>query len=439
MNKFYHIINFGCQMNEHDSEKLAGLLEAQNYKPAAEPEQADVILLNTCCIREKAEQKALSLLGRFKALKEKNPGLIIGVCGCMAQSRGAEILRRAPYTDLVLGTHNLQHLPQLLNQAIAQKKSQVELLEQPLPLSSGLPVSRRNPYQAWVTIMEGCDNYCAYCVVPYVRGRERSRPLKDILAEVQQLADNGCREITLLGQNVNSYGRNLENGAGFPRLLEQLNRISGIQRIRFVTSHPKDLSPLLIQTMADLPKVCEHLHLPLQSGSDKVLQAMNRRYTLDEYLSKIQLLKKLIPDISLTTDIIVGFPGETEYDFEQTLKALELVQFDSLFSFIYSDRPHTAASRLKNKVPRPVSLRRFERLIQLQEGIARPRRGLMVGKREEVLVEGLSKTDPGKLTGRTRSNKLVHFEGPVDLTGKLVKVCITRAAKNSFQGENWLT
>jgi tRNA-2-methylthio-N6-dimethylallyladenosine synthase len=436
MTKFYHIITFGCQMNEHDSEKLAGLLEAEGYQPTTELERADVILLNTCCIRQKAEQKALSFLGRLKVLKEKRPELIIGLCGCLAQSQGADILRRTPQLELVLGTHNLQRLPQLLKEVASRRKPRLELGQQPLPLSAEPPpVSRNNPYQAWVAIMEGCDNYCTYCVVPYTRGRERSRPPGDILAEVRRLADNGCKEITLLGQNVNSYGKNLNNGIDFPRLLERLNQIPGIQRIRFVTSHPKDLSPALVQSMARLSKVCEHLHLPLQSGSDRVLQAMNRGYTLEEYLGKVRLLRELIPEISITTDIIVGFPGETEEDFEQTLKAIELAQFDSLFSFIYSDRPHTAALKLDHKVPRRLSQQRFQRLIRLQEEIARCRRRLEIGRQEEVLVEGPSKTDPGRLTGRTRSNKLVHFAGSLELTGKLIQVRITRAGKHSFQGE----
>lgn len=423
-------------MNEHDSEKLAGLLETQGYQATNEPGEADVILLNTCCIREKAEQKALSLLGRIRELKEEKPGLIIGLCGCLAQSHGADILHRTPYIDLLLGTHNLHRLPQLLEQVVVQKKPQIELGEQRLSSLSGpFPISRRNPYQAWITIVEGCDNYCAYCVVPYVRGRERSRPLVDILLEVRQLAASGVKEVTLLGQNVNSYGNNLENGVNFPHLLEQINRISGIRRIRFVTSHPKDLSSSLIQSMANLSGVCEHLHLPLQSGSDRVLKAMNRRYTLIEYLDKIHLLKKLAPGISITTDTIVGFPGETEQDFEQTLEALRQAQFDNLFSFIYSDRPHTAASEYEHKVPRAVSLERFKRLLQLQEEIVNQKRRLMIGRREELLVEGVSKTDPDKLTGRTRTNKLVHFAGAKDLIGKLIQVRITGAGKNSFQGE----
>ncbi len=423
-------------MNEHDSEKLGGLLEAEGYRATAMVEQADVILLNTCCIRAKADQKALSLLGRLKLLKTKRPELIIGLCGCLAQSQGAEILKRAPYTDLVLGTHNLHRLPQLLKQVLARKKPKLELVEYSAPLTAKpLPVSRNNPYSAWVTIMEGCDNYCAYCVVPYVRGRERSRPMRDILTEVRQLADGGVKEITLLGQNVNSYGKALDNEFGFPKLLEQLNQISGIARIRFVTSHPKDLSASLIKRMAELPKVCEHLHLPLQSGSDKVLAAMNRAYTQAEYLEKIQLLKEQIPRISLTTDIIVGFPGETEQDFEQTLTILKTVQFDNLFSFIYSDRPHTAASEFKAKIPRTVSRQRFQRLLKLQQEIAASRRKLMLGQPEEVLVEGPSKTDAAKLTGRTRGNKLIHFTGSSDLIGELIQLRIIAAGKNSFQGE----
>ncbi len=432
MDEFYHIITFGCQMNEHDSEKFGGQLELLGYQAADNPESADIILVNTCCIRDKAEQKAFSFLGRLRALKEKKKNLIIGVCGCLAQSSGAALLKRAPYIDMVIGAKSIGCLPQIINKVKIEKKAQLELGGYEYHNNR---IVRGDPFRAWVTIMEGCDNYCTYCVVPYVRGREQSRPMGDIIDEIHCLSDKGCREVTLLGQNVNSYGNNLNNGAGFPYLLEKISEIQGISRIRFVTSHPKDLSLELIHKMAALPKVCNHLHLPLQSGSDRILSAMNRKYTLAAYWEKVRFLRELIPQISITSDIIVGFPGETDDDFKETLRALELIKFDSIFSFIYSDRPHTAASVLTDKVPRAKALRRFQSLIKLQEKINADRAGQMLGSSRQILVESISKTDSAKLSGRTGNNKLVHFTGSADLIGKLVDVNIIRACKNSFMGE----
>ena len=438
MNKLkkYHIITFGCQMNEHDSERMAGLLQAEGYLPADGPEAADVVLVNTCSVRQKADHKAYSLLGRLGGLKDKRQDMIIGVCGCMAQSQREEVLRRAPYVDLVLGTHNLDHLPRLLRQVEQARLPQVEVLDEAISPAATLDnLPRNDPRHAWVTIMQGCNNFCTYCIVPYVRGRERSRPIADIVREVEGLSASGYKEVTLLGQNVNSYGNNGGQGADFVRLLECLNQINGLARIRFVTNHPKDLSPGLITAMAGLDKVCEQIHLPVQAGSDRILRIMNRGYTQAEYLAKIRALRERIPHISITTDIMVGFPGETEEDFEQTLHVVREARFDSLFSFIYGDRPNTVASKLEPKIPKQAALPRFDRLIALAQQISAENHAQAVGRQVEVLVEGPSKNNPAKLTGRTRTNKLVHFEGSADLIGSLIQVHIIRAAKNCYIGK----
>ena len=422
-------------MNEHDSERLAGLLQAEGYLPADEPEAADIILVNTCSVRRKAEQKAYSQLGRLGLIKAARPDIIIGVCGCMAQSQREAVLEQSPFVDLALGTHNLEHLPKLLKRLEQSQTPQLEVLDQAECRSStpdNLP--RHNPYRAWVTIMEGCNNFCTYCIVPYVRGREHSRPMGDIVREVEKLAASGYKEVILLGQNVNSYGNGCPN-TDFAQLLERLNQIESLSRIRFVTNHPKDLSPRLITAMADLDKVCEQIHLPVQSGSDRILQAMNRRYTQAGYLAKIRALREQVPGISITTDIMVGFPGETEEDFEQTLEVVRQARFDSIFSFIYGDRPRTAAGKFEPKVTKAAAQARFDRLIALQRQISAEDQDKLQGQLIEVLVEDYSKTDPAKLTGRTRTNRRVHFEGPADLIGGMIQVQITRATKNCCLGK----
>ncbi len=454
MSKKYHIITFGCQMNEHDSERMAGLLRAEGYLPVDGPEAADVVLVNTCSVRQKAEHKAYSQLGRLGEIKAGRGGdMIIGVCGCMAQSQREKLHKALPFVDLVLGTHKINHLLQLLRQLEQTRLPQVEVLDEaatPAATPDNLP--RNDPYRAWVTIMEGCNNFCTYCIVPYVRGRERSRPIADIVREVEGLAASGYKEVTLLGQNVNSYGippsqypphpdplpqgrGSSRQGADFVWLLERLNQIEGLARIRFVTNHPKDLSPGLITAMATLDKVCEQIHLPVQAGSDRILRIMNRGYTQAEYLAKIKALREQIPHISITTDIMVGFPGETEEDFEQTLHVVREARFDSLFSFIYGDRPNTVASKLEPKIPKKVALPRFDRLIALQQQISAENQAQAVGQRVEVLVECPSQKNPAKFTGRTRTNKLVHFEGSADLIGSLIHVQIIRAAKNCYIGK----
>ncbi len=421
-------------MNEHDSEQIAGLLASEGYQATDDARQADVIILNTCSVRDKPAQKVFSLLGRLRPLKTSRPETIIGVCGCLAQGMKEEILKRAPYVDLVFGTQNIEHLPSLLQRVREKHTPQIEIVEGRTTPTERRNLMRTSPFKAWVTIMEGCDNFCAYCLVPYVRGRERSRPRREIIQEVSGLGTQGVKEITLLGQNVNSYGHDLPAEVNFSRLLFLLNDVPGIQRIRFVTSHPKDFNEELIQAMRDLPKVCEHIHLPLQAGSNRILAAMKRRYTREDYLERVQLLRQALPAAEIGSDIIVGFPGETEDDFSQTLDMLAQVRFDSLFSFIYSDRPMTQDKIKAPRLPRAVSRRRFERLWELQNQINAEKSQAVVGRVVEVLVEGPSKSDPSLLTGRSRSNRLVHFAGEEELTGRFVTLRITAAGRHSLRG-----
>lgn len=422
-------------MNEHDSERIAGILAERGYVAASEAESADLVLINTCSVREKADQKAFSFLGRLQELKIKNPTLKIALCGCTAQLLGKKIVKRAPYVDLVFGTQNIDRLGALLEEMDKHPRRLVEIVPNKAKASSNGIGIRTHPYKAWVTIMEGCDNFCSYCVVPYARGREKSREAEEIVAEVTELARQGVREVTLLGQNVNSYGKGLGNGANFSDLLSRINAVEGLDRIRFVTSHPKDFSPEVIGAMRDLRKVCEHIHLPVQAGSDRILAAMNRNYTAAEYLEKVRLLREAVPDVSLSTDIIVAFPGETEEDFQATLELVEAVEYDSLFSFIFSPRPGIKADDLGTPVSRQTAGERFNRLLQLQKKIEKRKQTDEVGKIFEVLVEGTSKSNDNRLSGRTRTNKLVHFQGSDKLVGQLVSVKITQALAHSLLGE----
>jgi len=433
----YKILTFGCQMNEHDTEKMSGLLCSEGFRQADSLEEADLILLNTCSIREKAEQKFYSELGKLRELKKENPALMIAVSGCIAQQEGAKILKKAPFVDLVFGNQNLKDLPGL----ITQRENGLRLANTEFADGyehSSLPASQLEGVSAFVNIMFGCDNFCSYCVVPYVRGRERSRKAEDIMAEIHSLVEKGCREVTLLGQNVNSYGKGL-SGAGacsFPELLEKVNGIDGLLRIRFVTSHPKDLSDELVEKMVSLPKVCENIHLPLQSASDSVLKAMNRKYTFVSYMKKLGKLRAAMPDISLSTDIIVGFPGETDEEYELTYKALEDIGYDSIFSFKYSKRPNTAALKLGDHIPEDVKAERLEAVIQLQNRITVEKNLSRVDKVEEVLVEGPDKSGlPGRVSGKSRGGKIVNFEGDASLVGTIVKVMITEGKKHSLIGE----
>ncbi len=431
----FHIITFGCQMNEHDSERMAGILEQQGFAPSANAEDAEVVILNTCSIREKAEQKFYSQLGRLARRKGSDgKGVTIAVAGCIAQQEGRRLLAHASPVDVVIGPSDIARLSEMLDRSRATGRPVVETGGDPEYHRRKIPALRGNGLRSWVSIMYGCDNFCTYCVVPHLRGRERSRPPDDIVEEIRQLADRGCREVTLLGQNVNSYGKGLERQGTFPGLLQRVQEIEGIERIRFVTSHPRDLSDELIAAIRDLPKVCEALHLPVQSGSDRVLAAMNRRYTAAEYREKAGRLRDAIPDLTLTTDIIVGFPGETDGDFEDTLALLKDIRFDNLFAFKYSKRPQTRALGLPGHLPEELKDERLTRVFALQKPVTHERNRRSIGTVAEVLAEGRSRRG-GTLSGRTRGNRVVNFAGPAHLPGRLVQVRITSAGPNSLSGE----
>lgn len=432
MLKHAHIITYGCQMNAHDSEQMAGLLQAAGYALTAEPAQADVILLNTCSIRARAEHKLYSHLGTLRQFKVNHPGLIIGVCGCVAQQQGEAIFKQSPHVDLVLGTKAIPRLPALL-QALETAPRVLDLGEYAWE-EERPQMFRECRFKAFLTIMRGCNNFCAYCVVPYTRGREESRPAADIVDETRRLAQDGVLEITLLGQNVSSYADPAQRVAGFPELLAAVHAVEGLQRLRFVTAHPKDVSPALVEMMAKLPNVCEHFHLPCQAGADRVLQLMNRRYTREWYLSRVQLLRETLPQIALTTDIIVGFPGEREEDFQQTLTLLEEVRYDGIFAFEFSIRPNAQAGTFPEQVPEAVKNERLQRVIDLQNRIGLEKNTTLIGKTLEVLPELINPRFPGTLTGYTRTNHLVIFPGTADLFGQFVPVEITAARPFRLSG-----
>ncbi|WP_081825259.1 tRNA (N6-isopentenyl adenosine(37)-C2)-methylthiotransferase MiaB [Persephonella sp. IF05-L8] len=431
--KKYYIRTFGCQMNVNDSQKMAGILKSLGYEPARDWEEADVILVNTCSVREKPDQKVLSALGEFKKIKNKNPDAIIGVCGCLAQRAGYEILQKAPFIDMVFGTTNIHHLPQLLKEAEAGNKA-VEIIEDIDANETELdkyPTVRDNKYTAYVTIIRGCDKKCTYCIVPYTRGKERSRRIGEILQEVQWLVEDGVKEIHLIGQNVTAYGKDLGD-VKFYELLYAVANIDGVERIRFTTGHPRDLDEDTIKAMAEIPQVCEYLHLPIQAGSDKILKAMDRGYTQKEYLHKIELLKKYIPNIALSTDIIVGFPGETYEDYLETIKVLKEVEYDQVFAFKYSPRPGTPAAEMRmTEKPETVS-KWLNDLINLQKDISFKKNREYENKIVEVLVE---EEKDGKFVGRTRTNKLVHFESRHNLLGEIINLKISKANRFSLEGE----
>lgn len=437
----YFVQTFGCQMNDRDSEILAGLLEEMGYSQAASPEEADLILFNTCCVRGNAENRLYGHLGNLKPLKDANPRKILGVCGCLVQqpSEREKLEADYPYVDLLFGTHNIHRLPQLLS-LVAEGQRVVEVWdEKQAGITEDLPTRRTDLYRALVTVMYGCNNFCSYCIVPHVRGRERSRKPEDIIKEISQLTSEGIKEVMLLGQNVNSYGKELDPQMTFAELLEEVNQIEGIERIRFTTSHPKDLSDELIRVMAELPNICEHLHLPVQSGSNRILEAMNRRYTRDQYLRLVQKLRDAVPEIALTTDIIVGFPGETEEDFQDTLDLVEQVQYDGAFTFAYSPRKGTRAAELEQQVPQEV---RMERLYRLNEVINRSALAMnqrLIGSVQEVMVEGPSPKDPAIYLSRSRGNKQVLFkpgENAEALCGSMIHLKITEARTWTLMGTN---
>jgi len=452
--KTYVVRTFGCQMNEHDSERIAGLLEADGLRPAAGIDDADVVVLNTCCIRENADNKLYGNLGQLKALKQRRPGMQIVVGGCLAQKDRDRIVERAPHVDVVFGTHNVHRAAELVGEQRAAGRSLVEILDETAAedhetFPSALPARREVPYAAWVTIQIGCDNSCAFCIVPAVRGREISRPFADVVGEVEALAADGVTEVTLLGQNVNSYGRDLtltRRRAGedvrvrplFAELLRAVGGVDGIRRVRYTSPHPKDLRPETIVAMAEVPEVCQHLHLPLQAGSDRVLAAMHRGYTAERYLDRLGAARAAMPDLAVTTDIIVGFPGETDDDFARTLDVVAEAGYDSAYTFIYSPRPGTeAAARTDEFVPAEVCAERFERLRVVVERSALARHRARVGRTEDVMVEGPSRKDPAVTTGRTEHNKLVHFPAPAGplRPGTYARVRVTGAAPHHLTGE----
>lgn len=415
---------FGCQQNEADSERLCGMLCEMGYTITQSEAAADLILVNTCAVREHAELKALSITGNFKHLKAKKPHLLIGICGCMVtqEHRKNDIKQRYPYVDFLFGTSMLYRLPEIVYHTMQDKKRSFYLDDSAGNIAEGLPVYRNSSFQAWVSIMYGCNNFCTYCVVPYVRGRERSRYPEHILSEVRDLIAKGYKEITLLGQNVNSYGKDLDLSYDFSDLLDDIDKIDGDFQIRFMTSHPKDASQKLFDTMARSRHIAHHFHLPLQSGSDRILATMNRRYTQAQFLEKVDHLRRAIPDIGITTDIIVGFPGETEEDFEQTLAVLERVRFDNIYSFQYSKRNGTPAATMEGQVPAEVTNRRFMKMLAMQNQISKEKSEAYLHEEVAVLVEGVSKSNSDKLTGRTAQNRLVHFVGSADLIGSFQTV-----------------
>ncbi|MGI8984548.1 MAG: tRNA (N6-isopentenyl adenosine(37)-C2)-methylthiotransferase MiaB [Acidimicrobiales bacterium] len=444
MERRYLIRTFGCQMNVHDSERLAGLLEADGMVAAEGVDDADVVVLNTCCIRENADNKLYGTLGHLKSAKDRNPGMQIAVGGCLAQKDRELIQARAPQVDAVFGTHNVGRAAELLAQAAATGTPVTEILDETalaegLAFPSALPVRRELPYTAWVTIQIGCDNACAFCIVPAVRGKEISRPFDEVVDEVRALAGAGTTEITLLGQNVNSYGRDLTRRRPlFAELLAAVGTVEGIRRVRFTSPHPKDLRPETIEAMASSPAACEHLHLPLQSGSDRTLAAMHRGYTAARYLERLAAARAAVPDLAVTTDIIVGFPGETDDDFERTLEVVAEAAYDSAYTFVFSPRPGTQAAEMADRfVPAEVVAERFERLTVVVERSALARHQARVGRVEEVLVEGPSKKDPAVVTGRTRQNKLLHFpaERPAPAAGSFADVRVTGSAAHFLRGE----
>ncbi|MDQ3896078.1 MAG: tRNA (N6-isopentenyl adenosine(37)-C2)-methylthiotransferase MiaB [Actinomycetota bacterium] len=438
MARRYLIRTFGCQMNVHDSERLAGLLEADGMVAADDVDDADVVLLNTCCIRENADNKLYGNLGHLQAVKDRRPGMQIAVAGCLAQKDRELIQARAPQVDVVFGTHNVGRAAELLHEAAATGNPVMEILEEDAAFPSALPVRRELPYTAWITIQIGCDNSCAFCIVPAVRGEEISRPFEEIVDEVRALALAGTVEVTLLGQNVNSYGRDLTRRRPlFADLLRAVGEVDGVRRVRFTSPHPKDLRPETIAAMAETPAACEHLHLPLQAGSDRTLAAMHRGYTAARYLERLAAARAAVPDLAVTTDLIVGFPGESDDDFERTLDVVAAAAYDSAYTFVFSPRPGTQAAEMTDRFVAPdVIAERFERLKVVVERSALARHRARVGRVEEVLVEGPSKKDPSVATGRTRQNKLVHF--PVDVVpaaGTFADVRITAAAAHYLRGE----
>ena len=429
------ISTFGCQMNAHDSEKLMGILLEAGFTEG-QSEESDFVLYNTCTVRENANQRVYGRLGYLNSLKKKNPHMIISLCGCMMQEpEVVENLKKSyRFVDIIFGTHNIYKLAELLSERIDGRKMVIDIWKDTAKIVEDLPSERKYPFKSGVNIMFGCNNFCSYCIVPYVRGRERSRNPEDIIREIEALVASGVVEIMLLGQNVNSYGKNLEKPITFAELLQQIEQIEGLERIRFMTSHPKDLSDELIEVMKHSRKICRHLHLPLQSGSSRILNLMNRKYTKEQYLTLAAKIKEAIPDISLTTDIIVGFPGETEEDFEETMDVVQRVRYDSAFTFIYSKRTGTPAASMEDQVPEDVVKERFDRLLKDVQAISAQVCGMEVHTVQEVLVEEPDDHEEGFLTGRLSNNTIVHFPGSRELIGKIVKVYLEQSKGFYYMG-----
>lgn len=432
--KTYHITTFGCQMNEHDSETIAGMLSEMGFSQAPERDGADVVVINTCSVRENADKRFFGTLGQLKHIKKDNPDFTVCVCGCMMQQQHIidSIKSKYPWVDVIFGTHNIHEFPRLLETVLSEKEKIIDVWENGGDIIEGLPTKRLYRHKAFVNIMYGCNNFCTYCIVPYTRGRERSRKACDILEEVRRLTEDGVREVTLLGQNVNSYMG--EDGTDFSDLIYRLNEAEGLERIRFMTSHPKDLSDKLIQAYRDCEKLCDYIHLPVQSGSSRILKKMNRKYTKDDYLRLVEKLKAAVPHIAISTDIITGFPGETEEDFEETLDLVRRVEYDSAFTFLYSIRKGTPAAEYEDQIPEEIKHERFNRLVELVNEISARKNAAYVGKTVKVLVDGPSKNNSAALGGRTEGFKLINFEGPQDLIGKLVDVEVTAGKTFSLEG-----
>ena len=433
----YNVATFGCQMNARDSEKLVGILEKIGYVEETDEEKADFVIYNTCTVRENANLRVYGRLGQLGRIKKKNPHMMIALCGCMMQEpEVVEKLKKSyRFVDLIFGTHNIYKFAELLATAMQSDRMVIDIWKDTDKIVEDLPVERKYSFKSGVNIMFGCNNFCSYCIVPYVRGRERSREPKAIIREIERLVADGVVEVMLLGQNVNSYGKNLENPITFAQLLQEIEKIKGLERIRFMTSHPKDLSDELIEVMSKSKKICKHLHLPVQSGSSRILKKMNRHYDKEHYLELAEKIKKAVPDISLTTDIIVGFPGETEEDFQETLDVVRKVRYDSAFTFIYSKRTGTPAAVMEEQVPEDVVKDRFDRLLKEVQTISAERCALHEGTVQKVLVECRNEHDGSLMTGRLSNNLLVHFPGNEDLIGKIVDVKLEECKGFYYMGQ----
>ena len=437
MKKLY-LQTYGCQMNQYDSERIALLMGRMDYETTDRIETADLLILNTCSVRDRAEQKVYSALGRWKELKEQRADVIIGVGGCVAQQEGATLLKRLPYVDLVFGTHNIHKLPQMVVQVQTSRTRLIEtaFYREPSYMEDLQGRTDVQGAKAFVTIMQGCNKVCSFCIVPHVRGREVSRPSIRILDEIESLVRHGVKEVMLLGQNVNSYGKTSRGEINFAQLLGRVNEVDGLRRIRFTTSHPQDLSPELIEAFATMDKLCEHLHLPVQSGADSVLARMRRGYTRDEYLSRIDRLRRRCPNVALSTDIIVGFPGETDAEFADTLEMLRQVEYDEIFSFVYSPRPQTVSAKIyDDDVAEEFKKTRLQQVQSLQREISLQKNRQIIGNVEEILIDGKSRLKNGQMMGRTRANRIVNLTGEETLVGSLLPVRITGATANSLIGE----